>query len=56
MAGEPGRLLGEAQRAGAVRADIDLDAIVSAVLALDDQHRAKRIMILVDGLHAIHHR
>jgi AcrR family transcriptional regulator len=61
MGAELGRLLREAQAAGAVRSDIDLadlHAVASAVLAIDahpaadSKDRAKRVAIVLDGLRA----
>lgn len=61
MGAELGRLLSEAQAAGAVRGDIDLadlHAIASAVLAMDadpaadGKDRARRVAIVLDGLRA----
>lgn len=61
MSVELGRLLREAQVAGAVRGDIDLadlHAVATAVLAMDahpapdDKDRAKRVAIVLDGLRA----
>jgi AcrR family transcriptional regulator len=61
MGAELGRLLSEAQAAGAVRGDIDLadlHAVVSAALAIDDPaidsgRRAKRVAVVLDGLRAM---
>jgi AcrR family transcriptional regulator len=62
MSAELGRLLREAQAAGAVRGDIDvadLHAIASAALAMDahpaadSKNRAKRVAIILDGLRAV---